>query len=232
MLTALDDSVRAQRQLVADASHELRTPLASLRTNIEVLVGGKTLPEEEREKLLADVIGQVEELSTLVGDLVEIDRAQTPRGRGRPPRRARLGGDRPGARAHATGLVSRESLGVGRARLTLPARPRRLEPPRQRGEMERLGGRLGGGNGGDGARPRPRDRRSRISPTSSTASTARPTRATCRARASGSRSSARLRSRTAARRRRRTRLTAARSSTSAWPRALRFFSGRPDTISV
>src|SRR5206468_10214238 len=41
MLTALDDSVRAQRQLVADASHELRTPLASLRTNIEVHVGGK-----------------------------------------------------------------------------------------------------------------------------------------------------------------------------------------------
>ena len=67
----------AQRQLVADASHELRTPLASLRTNIEVLVGGKTLPEEERKKLLADVIGEVEELSTLVGDLVEIDRAQT-----------------------------------------------------------------------------------------------------------------------------------------------------------
>jgi two-component system sensor histidine kinase MprB len=77
MLTALDNSVRAQRQLVADASHELRTPLASLRTNVEVLVGGKTLPEEERKKLLADVIGQVEELSTLVGDLVEIDRAQT-----------------------------------------------------------------------------------------------------------------------------------------------------------
>jgi two-component system, OmpR family, sensor histidine kinase MprB len=77
MLTALDNSVRAQRQLVADASHELRTPLASLRTNVEVLVGGKTLPDEERNKLLADVIGQVEELSTLVGDLVEIDRAQT-----------------------------------------------------------------------------------------------------------------------------------------------------------
>lgn len=77
MLTALDQSVRAQRQLVADASHELRTPLASLRTNIEVLVGGKTLPEDDRKQLLADVIGQVEELSTLVGDLVEIDRVQT-----------------------------------------------------------------------------------------------------------------------------------------------------------
>jgi two-component system, OmpR family, sensor histidine kinase MprB len=32
--SALDESVRAQRQLVADASHELRTPVTSLRTNI------------------------------------------------------------------------------------------------------------------------------------------------------------------------------------------------------
>jgi two-component system sensor histidine kinase MprB len=73
MLEALDSSLRAQRQLVADASHELRTPLASLRTNIEVLAGGKRLPPDERQKLLADVIGQVEELSALVADLVELD---------------------------------------------------------------------------------------------------------------------------------------------------------------
>jgi two-component system sensor histidine kinase MprB len=73
MLEALDSSLRSQRQLVADASHELRTPLASLRTNIEVLVGGKELPAEERRKLLADVTGQVEELSALVAALVELD---------------------------------------------------------------------------------------------------------------------------------------------------------------
>jgi len=73
MLAALDASLKAQRQLVADASHELRTPLASLRTNVEVLAGGKRLPAEERKKLLADVIGQVEELSGLVADLVELD---------------------------------------------------------------------------------------------------------------------------------------------------------------
>jgi two-component system sensor histidine kinase MprB len=73
MLGALETSVKAQRQLIADASHELRTPLASLRTNIEVLTGRKRLPADEREKLLADVIGQVEELSTLVAALVELD---------------------------------------------------------------------------------------------------------------------------------------------------------------
>ena len=73
MLGALESSVKAQRQLVADASHELRTPLASLRTNVEVLAGGKPLPPEERRKLLADVTGQVEELSALVAALVELD---------------------------------------------------------------------------------------------------------------------------------------------------------------
>jgi two-component system, OmpR family, sensor histidine kinase MprB len=73
MLEALDASIRSQRQLVADASHELRTPLASLRTNVEVLAGGKPLPPEERKKLLQDVIGQVEELTALVGALVELD---------------------------------------------------------------------------------------------------------------------------------------------------------------
>ena len=73
MLEALDSSLRSQRRLVADASHELRTPLASLRTNTEVLAGGKQLPEDERKKLLADVTGQVEELSTLVAALVELD---------------------------------------------------------------------------------------------------------------------------------------------------------------
>src|SRR5262249_36972165 len=56
MLGALEDSTRKQRQLVADASHELRTPLTSLRTNIEVLAGERTLPPGEREPLLHDVV--------------------------------------------------------------------------------------------------------------------------------------------------------------------------------
>ena len=52
MLAALEESSRAQRQLVADASHELRTPLTSLRTNIEVLRGGRELKPGDRERLL------------------------------------------------------------------------------------------------------------------------------------------------------------------------------------
>ncbi len=74
----LDASVTAQRQLVADASHELRTPVTSLRTNIEVLLSGGDLDEEDRHRLLTDVVEQSEELSTLVSDLIEVARGDTP----------------------------------------------------------------------------------------------------------------------------------------------------------
>jgi two-component system sensor histidine kinase MprB len=72
MLGALGESQQAQRQLVADASHELRTPLTSLRTNIEVLARRRELPDEKREALLRDLTGQLEEMSLLVTDLVEV----------------------------------------------------------------------------------------------------------------------------------------------------------------
>ena len=77
MLEALSSSQQAQRQLVADASHELRTPLTSLRTNIEVLSSG-ALPPEDRERLLADVVAQLGELTLLVSDLVDLARGDEP----------------------------------------------------------------------------------------------------------------------------------------------------------
>ncbi len=76
MLGALSASRHQQSQLVADAGHELRTPLTSLRTNIEVLAKVRELPEADREALLGDVMGQLEELTTLVGDLVELAREE------------------------------------------------------------------------------------------------------------------------------------------------------------
>jgi two-component system, OmpR family, sensor histidine kinase MprB len=76
MLAALEESSRAQRQLVADASHELRTPLTSLRTNIEVLARGNKLPAGERERLLEDVVEQIGEMTSLIGELIELARGE------------------------------------------------------------------------------------------------------------------------------------------------------------
>ncbi|GAB3243233.1 sensor histidine kinase [Nocardioides dilutus] len=79
MLTSLAASRDRQRQLVADAGHELRTPLTSLRTNIDLLTqagegSAPDLPERARSELLDDVRAQIEELTTLIGDLVELAR--------------------------------------------------------------------------------------------------------------------------------------------------------------
>jgi two-component system, OmpR family, sensor histidine kinase MprB len=79
MLRALAESRERQARLVTDAGHELRTPLTSLRTNVELLMasmapGAPRLPESEMAELRADVIAQIEELSTLVGDLVDLTR--------------------------------------------------------------------------------------------------------------------------------------------------------------
>jgi len=76
MLGALEESTRAQRQLVADASHELRTPLTSLRTNIEVLASDRTLPPGERERLLKDVVEQLGEMTTLIAELIDLARGE------------------------------------------------------------------------------------------------------------------------------------------------------------
>jgi two-component system sensor histidine kinase MprB len=76
MLGELEDSTRAQRQLVADASHELRTPLTSVRTNIEVLAGDRALVPEERKRLLSDVVEQLGEMTTLIAELIELARAE------------------------------------------------------------------------------------------------------------------------------------------------------------
>jgi two-component system sensor histidine kinase MprB len=79
MLQALAESRERQARLVADAGHELRTPLTSLRTNVELLMasmapGAPPIPEQEMAGLRTDVIAQIEELSTLVGDLVDLTR--------------------------------------------------------------------------------------------------------------------------------------------------------------
>lgn len=82
MMSALEDAQTKQRNLVADASHELKTPLTSMRTNIELLMQASkneqaTISDEDRADIERDVIAQIEEMSSLIGDLVELAREET-----------------------------------------------------------------------------------------------------------------------------------------------------------
>jgi two-component system sensor histidine kinase MprB len=74
MMEALERSEAAQRRLVADASHELRTPLATLRTNIETLGRVERLEPADRKRVVEDLTDELEEMTHLVADVVELAR--------------------------------------------------------------------------------------------------------------------------------------------------------------
>ncbi|MGA2011326.1 MAG: HAMP domain-containing sensor histidine kinase [Solirubrobacteraceae bacterium] len=73
-LDTLERAVQAQRNLVADASHELRTPISTIRANLQLMRDERLLSAEDREALRADVIEELDELTALVGDVVELAR--------------------------------------------------------------------------------------------------------------------------------------------------------------
>ncbi|HEV2778742.1 MAG TPA: HAMP domain-containing sensor histidine kinase [Actinophytocola sp.] len=79
MLGAVAEAQEHQRRLVADAGHELRTPLTSLRTNLELLLAAEapnapSLSEQDKAEIHRDLRAQLDELTTLIGDLVELAR--------------------------------------------------------------------------------------------------------------------------------------------------------------
>ncbi len=122
-LDALEHSVEAQRNLVADASHELRTPIASIRANLQLLRDEALLSPEDRAALRADMIEELDELTALVGDVVELARGSK---HGASPAEVRLDS------------VVQEAVERTRRRapeLTVTAR---LEPTLVHGEGERI----------------------------------------------------------------------------------------------
>ncbi|MFI9781904.1 sensor histidine kinase [Kitasatospora sp. NPDC051984] len=82
MSTALANSRERQTRLIADAGHELRTPLTSLRTNVDLLIRsdaqGRALPPETRARMLGNMKAQMQELTVLIGDLLQLSRPDTP----------------------------------------------------------------------------------------------------------------------------------------------------------
>jgi signal transduction histidine kinase len=69
-LAALD---RARGEFIANASHELRTPLFSLGGFLELL-SGEDLDEDVRRDFLAEMRGQVDRLTRLATDLLDLSR--------------------------------------------------------------------------------------------------------------------------------------------------------------
>lgn len=75
MVETVERARSAQRQLVADASHELRTPLAALRANVQLIALGPP-DEAPTADIVADVLEQLDGLTTLVSQLIELAREE------------------------------------------------------------------------------------------------------------------------------------------------------------
>ncbi len=72
MISALATSREQQQRLILDASHELRTPLTSLRTNIEMANRPRRLSDDDNREVMAAALAEVEELTNVISELVEL----------------------------------------------------------------------------------------------------------------------------------------------------------------
>ncbi len=71
LLGEIEASKADQVRLVRDAGHELRTPLTALRTNLEILQR-HAVSADERQMMIDAAHAEVEELSTLVTEVVDL----------------------------------------------------------------------------------------------------------------------------------------------------------------
>ncbi|GAU65521.1 two-component histidine kinase MprB [Streptomyces sp. NBRC 110611] len=127
MLGALEQSVTAQRRLVADASHELRTPLTALRTNAELLARAGRLTDAQRDRAATALGRQLREVTTLVNDLIELARDEEPRPLVEQVRPAALLEHTVGAaREHWPEIAFTLAVDPAAAGLTVPGVPARL----------------------------------------------------------------------------------------------------------
>lgn len=78
MLARIEEAFERQRRFTGDAAHELRTPLTLMRSQIDVILAHPRSPAEY-QAALREQIGDLERLTSLVGTLLTLARADTGR---------------------------------------------------------------------------------------------------------------------------------------------------------
>jgi len=76
-LVPIRESLRRQREFAADASHELRTPLTVLRSAVEYVERHPEQRVGEMGEVVADMHGEVDQMTALVGDLLLLARTDS-----------------------------------------------------------------------------------------------------------------------------------------------------------
>ena len=77
MAVRLQSHVDELRSFVANASHELRTPLTSIKLRVEALRDGALDDPPVTQRFLAEIEGEVDRLSSLVADLLDLSRIES-----------------------------------------------------------------------------------------------------------------------------------------------------------
>lgn len=71
----VSQTLKLQREFVADVSHELRTPLTTVRGNLALLRHNPPLPSDEQADILTDLVEESDRLIRLVNGLLVMARA-------------------------------------------------------------------------------------------------------------------------------------------------------------
>ena len=84
-LTEVQRVDQVRRDFLSNVSHELRTPLASIRALVETLEEGID-DDADRDEFLRRIRQQVDRLSTLVNELLDLSRIESARSNSTPSR--------------------------------------------------------------------------------------------------------------------------------------------------
>jgi two-component system phosphate regulon sensor histidine kinase PhoR len=76
-LTEVRRQEQVRRELISNLSHELRTPLASIKAAVDTLRGGAVDDRAAAEEFLADVDHEVDRLTVMVEDLLQLSRIES-----------------------------------------------------------------------------------------------------------------------------------------------------------
>lgn len=71
----VERSLQQQRDFVSDVSHELRTPLTTLRGNLGLLSHQPSIPEDEQDDILSDMVEESDRMIRLVNNLLMLAHA-------------------------------------------------------------------------------------------------------------------------------------------------------------
>jgi len=75
----LQELDRLKDDFVSTVTHELRTPLTSMRAFAEILLDNPELPVDERERFLRIVIDEIERLSRLINQVLDLSKIESGR---------------------------------------------------------------------------------------------------------------------------------------------------------